>query len=175
MTTKAPRPPAGAPRCRFCGKPLSHTFVDLGMSPLCESFLAAEQLDRMEPFYPLHVRVCDACFLVQLSEYVRPDDIFTDYAYFSSFSTSWLDHARRYTDMIAERLKLGAESRVVEIASNDGYLLQYFVRKGIPAFGVEPAVNVAQRRRGARRADVGRILRSRKRRGARRGRGAAPT
>jgi hypothetical protein len=134
---------AGAPRCRFCAKLLSHTFVDLGMSPLCESFLSAEQLDRMEPFYPLTVRVCDSCFLVQLSEYVRPDEIFTDYAYFSSFSTSWLDHARRYTDMIATRLALGPESRVVEIASNDGYLLQYFVQKGIPAFGVEPAVNVA--------------------------------
>ena len=98
----------------------------------------------MEPFYPLHVRVCDACFLVQLSEYVRPDEIFTEYAYFSSFSTSWLDHARRYTDMIAERLALGPDSRVVEIASNDGYLLQYFVQKGIPAFGVEPAANVAR-------------------------------
>ena len=131
------------PRCRFCGSPLSHTFVDLGMSPLCESFLSADQLDRVESFYPLTVRVCDACFLVQLSEYVRPDEIFTDYAYFSSFSTSWLDHARRYTDMIAERLRLGPESRVVEIASNDGYLLQYFVKKGIPAFGVEPAANVA--------------------------------
>jgi SAM-dependent methyltransferase len=132
-----------SPRCRFCGKPLSHVFVDLGMSPLCESFLSLEQLDRMEPFYPLTVRVCDACFLVQLSEYVRPAEIFTDYAYFSSFSTSWLDHARRYTDMISERRKLGPDSRVVEIASNDGYLLQYFVKKGIPAFGVEPAANVA--------------------------------
>lgn len=137
-------PAAGPPRCRFCGKPLSRTFVDLGMSPLCESFLSAEQLDRMEPFYPLTVRVCDSCFLVQLSEYVRPDEIFTDYAYFSSFSTSWLDHARRYTEMIAERLKLGRESLVFEIASNDGYLLQYFVQKGIPALGVEPAANVAR-------------------------------
>ena len=87
----------------------------------------------MEPFYPLPVRVCDACFLVQLDEYVRPDEIFTDYAYFSSYSTSWLEHARRYTDMIAERLSLGPDSRVVEIACNDGYLLQYFVEKGIPA------------------------------------------
>ena len=113
------------------------------MSPLCESFLSAEQLDRMEPFYPLTVRVCDGCFLVQLSQYVRPAEIFTDYAYFSSFSTSWLDHARRYTDIIAERLRLAPDSRVVEIASNDGYLLQYFVKKGIPAFGVEPAANVA--------------------------------
>jgi len=135
---------AGLPLCRFCGKALSRTFVDLGMSPLCESFLSAEQLDRMEPFYPLTVRVCDSCFLVQLSEYVRPDEIFNDYAYFSSFSTSWLDHARRYTEMITERLRLGRESRVFEIASNDGYLLQYFVQKGIPALGVEPAANVAR-------------------------------
>jgi SAM-dependent methyltransferase len=148
MTENDPRAPDDAgsllPRCRFCGRPLTNTFVDLGMSPLCESFLSREQLDRMEPFYPLTVRVCDACFLVQLSAYVPPEEIFTEYAYFSSFSTSWLDHARRYTDMITERLRLGSASRVVEIASNDGYLLQYFVQKGIPALGVEPAANVAR-------------------------------
>ena len=132
------------PRCRFCGTPLSRIFVDLGMSPLCESFLSAGQLDAMEPFYPLTVRVCESCFLVQLSEYVRPAEIFTDYAYFSSYSTSWLDHARRYVDAMTERFSLGPSSRVVEIASNDGYLLQYFVRKGIPALGVEPAANVAR-------------------------------
>jgi len=114
------------------------------MSPLCESFLSSDQLDRMEPFYPLTVRVCDSCFLVQLSEYVRPDAIFTDYAYFSSYSTSWLEHARRYVEMISARFALGPSSRVVEIASNDGYLLQYFVARGIPALGVEPAANVAR-------------------------------
>ena len=114
------------------------------MSPLCESFLSSDQLDRMEPFYPLTVRVCDSCFLVQLSEYVRPDAIFTDYAYFSSYSTSWLEHARRYVEMISARFALGPSSRVVEIASNDGYLLQYFVARGIPALGVEPAANAAR-------------------------------
>ena len=140
----APAPTTAAAFCRFCGRPLTHVFVDLGMSPLCESFLAAGELDRMEPFYPLLVRVCDACFLVQLAEYVRPGDIFTDYAYFSSYSTSWLDHARRYVDAMTERFALGGGSRVVEIASNDGYLLQYFVAKGIPVLGVEPAANVAR-------------------------------
>ncbi len=141
---RVPAPTTAAASCRFCGRPLTRVFVDLGMSPLCESFLAAEELDRMEPFYPLLVRVCDACFLVQLAEYVRPADIFTDYAYFSSYSTSWLDHARRYVDAMTERFALGRGSRVVEIASNDGYLLQYFVAKGIPVLGVEPAANVAR-------------------------------
>ncbi len=142
--TTASISPRQLPRCRFCRAPLSRTFVDLGMSPLCESFLSADQLDRMEPFYPLTVRVCGSCFLVQLSEYVKPADIFSDYAYFSSYSTSWLDHVSRYTDMITERLGLGPRSRVVEIASNDGYLLQFFVKKGIPVLGVEPAANVAK-------------------------------
>ena len=140
----APAPTTAAPSCRFCGRPLTRVFVDLGMSPLCESFLSAGELDRMEPFYPLLVRVCDGCFLVQLAEYVRPADIFTDYAYFSSYSTSWLDHAQRYVEAMTARLALGRTSRVVEIASNDGYLLQYFVAKGIPALGVEPAANVAR-------------------------------
>jgi len=114
------------------------------MSPLCESFLAADQIDRMEPFYPLHVWVCHRCFLVQLDEYVEAAEIFTDYAYFSSYSTSWLQHVSDYTDMITERLGLGADSFVVELASNDGYLLQYFVKKGIPCLGIEPAANVAK-------------------------------
>ncbi len=114
------------------------------MSPLCESFRTAEQLNQMEPFYPLHVRVCERCFLVQLEEYVKPADIFTEYAYFSSYSDSWLRHAGRYVDRITERLALDAASRVIELASNDGYLLQYFVAKGIPALGIEPAVNVAE-------------------------------
>jgi hypothetical protein len=130
--------------CRFCGAPLRHVFVDLGMSPLCENFLEPAALNRMEPFYPLKVWLCDRCFLVQLQEYVSPAEIFTEYAYFSSFSTSWLKHARDYTDMVASRFGLQSSSLVVEIASNDGYLLQYFVEKGIPVLGVEPAANVAR-------------------------------
>ena len=133
-----------APPCRFCGRPLRFPFVDLGMSPLCETFLEADALNRMEPFYPLRVWVCDRCFLVQLQEYVSPAEIFTEYAYFSSYSTSWLAHAKAYTDMAASRFGLDRGSRVVEIASNDGYLLQYFVQKGIPVLGVEPAANVAK-------------------------------
>lgn len=129
--------------CRFCGAPLSHTFVDLGMSPLCESYRNAEQLNQMEPFYPLHVYVCGDCFLVQLEEFVPPEEIFTEYAYFSSYSDSWLSHARSYVDMVTGRFGLSANSFVVELASNDGYLLQYFVEKGIPVLGVEPAANVA--------------------------------
>jgi 2-polyprenyl-3-methyl-5-hydroxy-6-metoxy-1,4-benzoquinol methylase len=129
--------------CRFCGTPLRHTFVDLGMSPLCESFLSAGQLNRMEPFYPLHVFVCANCFLVQLQEYVSVESIFTEYAYFSSYSESWLTHAKAYTDQMIERFALDSKSQVVEVASNDGYLLQYFVASGVPALGIEPAVNVA--------------------------------
>jgi len=138
----APAPGQGT--CRFCGAPLRHTFVDLGMSPLCESYLRADQLDDMEPFYPLHVYVCDVCFLVQLQEYVGREAIFTEYAYFSSYSQSWLAHARRYTEKMIDELGLSRESRVIEVASNDGYLLQNFVERGIPALGIEPAVNVAQ-------------------------------
>lgn len=130
--------------CRFCGTVLEDTVVDLGMSPLCESFLAAEQLDKMEPFFPLHVWVCRKCFLVQLTEYVHVEEIFTEYAYFSSFSTAWLKHAEDYVDMISKRSGLGSNSFVVELASNDGYLLQYFVKKGIPCLGIEPAANVAK-------------------------------
>src|SRR6266545_1664930 len=130
--------------CGFCAAPLHHTFVDLGMSPLCESFLSAEQLNQMEPFYPLHVWVCARCFLVQVEEYVRPEGIFTEYAYFSSYSVSWLAHARAYAEMISGRLGLNSASRVVELGSNDGYLLQFFVAKGIPVLGIDPAKNVAQ-------------------------------
>lgn len=129
--------------CRFCGGRLAEV-VDLGMSPLCESFLAAGQLDRMEPFYPLKVWVCDRCFLMQLREYVSPAEIFTEYAYFSSYSDTYLEHARSYVDGIVRRLGLGPHSRVVELASNDGYLLQHFVARGIPVLGVEPAANVAK-------------------------------
>ncbi|MBI5584188.1 MAG: class I SAM-dependent methyltransferase [Deltaproteobacteria bacterium] len=135
---------AGQSLCRSCGQVLKHTFVDLGMSPLCESYVGPEQLNAMEPFYPLHVYVCGQCFLVQLDEYVSPENIFSEYAYFSSYSDTWLDHARNYVTMISERLGLHAGSRVMEVASNDGYLLQYFVERNIPVLGVEPAANVAQ-------------------------------
>jgi SAM-dependent methyltransferase len=131
-------------QCRFCGAALVDTVVDLGMSPLCESFLSADQLDAMEPFYPLHVWVCNKCFLVQLSEYVRVEHIFTEYAYFSSFSSAWLKHAEDYVQSMTDRLSLGPKSFVIELASNDGYLLQYFVRRGVPCLGIEPAANVAK-------------------------------
>jgi SAM-dependent methyltransferase len=130
--------------CRFCATPLSKTFVDLGMSPLCESFLPAEKLNHMEPFYPLHVWVCESCFLVQLEEYVAPEDIFTEYAYFSSYASSWVEHAEKYVADMVKRLALDKKSFVVELASNDGYLLQSFVRRGIPCLGIEPAANVAR-------------------------------
>lgn len=113
------------------------------MSPLCESFLRADQINAMEPFYPLMVWVCDRCFLVQLEAYVGGEAIFQEYAYFSSYSESWLDHARRYTELVTRRFGLSSASTVVEVASNDGYLLQYFVQRGIPCFGIEPAANVA--------------------------------
>jgi 2-polyprenyl-3-methyl-5-hydroxy-6-metoxy-1,4-benzoquinol methylase len=114
------------------------------MSPLCESYLAADQLNQMEPFYPLHVYVCGACFLVQLEEYVSPSDIFSEYAYFSSYSDSWLEHARAYTAQMIQRFGLHGQSHVVEVGSNDGYLLQYFVEQHIPVLGIEPAANVAE-------------------------------
>jgi 2-polyprenyl-3-methyl-5-hydroxy-6-metoxy-1,4-benzoquinol methylase len=129
--------------CRFCGHPANHLFVDLGMSPLCESFLAAEQLNEMEPFYPLRVNLCPDCFLVQLAEYVSPAHIFTEYAYFSSYSQTWVEHARAYTETVRRRFDLTEKSFVIEIASNDGYLLQHFVKAGIPVLGIEPAANVA--------------------------------
>jgi len=114
------------------------------MSPLCESYVEAAHENAAEAFYPLRVHVCEQCYLVQLQEYVTPEDIFTEYAYFSSYSDSWLAHCRDYVDMITDRLGLGGDSLVVELASNDGYLLQWFVRKGIPVLGIEPAVNVAK-------------------------------
>jgi hypothetical protein len=130
--------------CRFCGTLLQHRVVDLGMSPLCESFLPEGRIDTMEQFYPLHAWVCHACFLVQINDYVTADHIFDEYAYFSSYSTSWLQHSADYVAMIAERLQLDGDDFVVELASNDGYLLQYFVERGIPCLGIEPARNVAQ-------------------------------
>lgn len=130
--------------CRFCGAALRTTFVDLGVAPPCQSQIAPDALDRMEAFYPLHAYVCDECFLVQLQEFVSPENIFTEYAYFSSYSSSWVEHARRYAAAAVGRFALGAHSRVVEIASNDGYLLQHFVAAGVPALGIEPAANVAE-------------------------------
>lgn len=132
------------PLCRFCQARLYHTFVNLGMSPLCESYVNLGQLNQMEPFYPLHVRVCEKCFLVQLEAYVSSADIFTEYAYFSSYADTWLSHVRVYTDLMVGRFHFNDRSQVVELASNDGYLLQYFVKKGIPVLGVEPAANVAE-------------------------------
>ncbi|HET6533321.1 MAG TPA: class I SAM-dependent methyltransferase [Actinoplanes sp.] len=134
--------------CRLCGEPLTETFVDLGMSPLCESYVPAHALDGPETFYPLHVRICSACLLVQLPAYVAGEDIFSDYAYFSSYSDSWVAHAKRYADEMIGRLGLGPESLVAEVASNDGYLLQHFVAAGIPVVGVEPAGNIAEVARG---------------------------
>lgn len=133
-----------APTCRLCGAKLKRSFVDLGMSPLCESFVGRDRLDAMEPYFPLHVLTCESCFLVQLKEYVSPSEIFREYAYFSSFSTSWVAHAKTYCEAIAARMGLGPENLVVELASNDGYLLQHFLPLGVPVLGVEPAVNVAQ-------------------------------
>ena len=130
--------------CRFCNTELRHIFVDLGMSPPCESYLRIDQLNQMEPFYPLNVYVCANCFLVQLPEYVNPEEIFSDYAYFSSYSDTWLRHSETYTEMIIERLQLQERSHVIEVASNDGYLLQYFVARGVPVLGIEPAANVAE-------------------------------
>lgn len=129
--------------CRFCAAPLTDTFVDLGPQPLCESFVAPEDVERMEPFYPLHVRICRMCLLVQLPAFVDREEIFREYAYFSSYSESWVEHARRYADAMVGRLGLGPDSFVVELASNDGYLLQHFVARGIPSLGIEPALNVA--------------------------------
>jgi hypothetical protein len=132
------------PACRLCGSPLADEILDLGMSPPCERILAPDQLDQCEVFYPLRLLVCRSCWLVQLRQYVSPIEIFSEYAYFSSYSDSWVAHARRYCDMVSERFGLGPGSRVVEIASNDGYLLQHFVRMGVPALGIEPAANIAK-------------------------------
>jgi 2-polyprenyl-3-methyl-5-hydroxy-6-metoxy-1,4-benzoquinol methylase len=130
--------------CRFCGARLNISFVDLGMSPLSNAYLPPEKLQEKENFYPLHAYVCEHCFLVQLEEYETPEQIFGDYAYFSSYSESWLKHARDYTKWMISRFALGSGHQVVEIASNDGYLLQYFKSAGIPVLGIEPAANVAK-------------------------------
>jgi C-methyltransferase C-terminal domain/Putative zinc binding domain/Methyltransferase domain len=140
------------PKCRLCGADLTRTFVDLGMSPLCESYIPAGKLDDVESFYPLHVRLCESCLLVQIPAYVSGEDIFSDYAYFSSYSDSWVAHAGRYAADMIGRLGLDSSSLVTEVASNDGYLLQHFLAREIPVLGVEPAANVAEaaRARGIR-------------------------
>ena len=130
--------------CRFCKTPLKYSFADLGVSPLANSYLKPEDLQTMEPFYPLHVYICDHCHLVQLPEFETPEHIFSHYAYFSSYSETWLNHAKIYAQLMIKRFGFTAKSHVVEIASNDGYLLRYFKEKGIPVLGVEPAKNVAK-------------------------------
>ena len=130
--------------CRFCGAALRRTFVDLGMSPLCETYPSAADLNRPEMYYPLHVYVCEACFLVQLDQYESAEKIFGDYPYFSSYSDSWLKHCENYCESMRQRFGLDEKSFVVEVASNDGYLLQYFVRHQVPVLGIEPAANVAK-------------------------------
>jgi SAM-dependent methyltransferase len=130
--------------CRFCSTPLEFSFADLGTSPLSNSYLEADQLKSMEPFYPLHTYVCEKCLLVQLEVFKSPESIFTNYAYFSSYSDSWLNHVKEYVDSIISRCSLNQQSKVIEIASNDGYLLQYFKHKDIPILGIEPAENVAR-------------------------------
>ncbi|MBE9218175.1 class I SAM-dependent methyltransferase [Dolichospermum flos-aquae] len=132
--------------CRFCHNPLQHTFIDLGKSPIANDYLTSEQLNQKEKFYPLHTYVCEECLLVQLEEFESPDHIFGDgdYAYFSSYSESWLAHVKAYTDLMVEKFGFNNHSQVIEIASNDGYLLQYFQEKGIPVLGIEPAANTAE-------------------------------
>src|SRR5262252_9030595 len=144
--------------CRFCGQPLHHSFVDLGMSPLCQTHISADQLERMEPYYPLHAYVCRSCYLVQLPQYVAPQEIFSEYAYFSSFADSWVQHARAYCELACERFGIGRDSLVMEVASNDGYLLQHFVARGIRVLGIEPAANVAVAARARGVPTVGRFL-----------------
>ncbi len=130
--------------CRFCGAGLQRTFVDLGMSPLCETYPSLAELNHGEMYYPLHVYVCEKCWLVQLEEYESAENIFSDYPYFASYSDSWLKHCENYCQKVADRFGLGKQSFIVEVASNDGYLLQYFVRAGVPVLGIEPAANVAK-------------------------------
>jgi 2-polyprenyl-3-methyl-5-hydroxy-6-metoxy-1,4-benzoquinol methylase len=130
--------------CRFCGAPVDAVMADLGMSPLANAYLPQDRANGMEPFYPLRALVCGRCFLVQLEQFETPQQIFSDYAYFSSYSSSWLEHSRRYAEQMIARLSLDANSHVVEIASNDGYLLQFFHERQIPVLGIEPAANVAK-------------------------------
>jgi SAM-dependent methyltransferase len=133
----------GGTHCRSCGATLELTMVDLGMSPLCERILAVDQLESMEPFFPLHVRICTSCWLAQLPSFVPTEQIFGEYGYYSAFSDSWVEHARKYVEEMIPRLRLTTDSLVVELASNDGYLLQHFVAAGVPVLGIDPAANVA--------------------------------
>jgi 2-polyprenyl-3-methyl-5-hydroxy-6-metoxy-1,4-benzoquinol methylase len=142
--TAASARPDGHSNCRFCDSKLQHIFIDLGMSPLANAFLKQEDLGKEELYHPLRVYVCGECFLVQLEEWESPENIFGDYAYFSSYSDSWLSHAKAYVAEMISRFEIGRDSTVVEVASNDGYLLQYFVERGIPVQGIEPARNVAE-------------------------------
>lgn len=132
------------PTCRACGTDLTHTLVDLGLSPLANSYVPLEKAETTDPRYPLHARVCSNCFLVQVDDVVPPSDIFSDYAYFSSYSSSWVEHARKYSQKTTDKLGLDNQSFVVEVASNDGYLLQHFVEQSVPVLGIEPAANVAE-------------------------------
>lgn len=130
--------------CRFCSKPLNLTFVDLGVQPLCEDFVRPEKFNEAESHYPLHAYICEKCFLVQLEEFVSPSEIYADYAYFSSYSDTWLNHARDYSDLMREKFNLDNQNLVAELASNDGYLLQYFKDKNIPVLGIDPAEDTAK-------------------------------
>src|SRR5208283_2137774 len=144
MTLSAePQQKAATKYCRFCSAALERTFVDLGMSPLCETYPSSADLNRGEVYYPLHAYVCSQCFLVQLDEYESQENIFGEYPYFSSYSDSWLKHSENYCDKMMKGLGLSEQSLAVEVASNDGYLLQYFVQRGVPVLGIEPAANVA--------------------------------
>jgi len=143
-TVGLPEEIPGGTHCRFCAEPLDVSVVDLGMSPPCQNVVRPEELELGERFYPLHVRACRRCWLLQIPELVEPTELFTEYAYFSAYSTSWVEHARCYVEMIIGRAGLGEHSFVVELASNDGYLLQHFVARGVPVLGVEPALNVAE-------------------------------
>ena len=137
-------------KCRFCESALTNIFLDLGMSPMANSFLKPTDLNTIEPSYPLCAYVCSKCFLVQLDEFEKPEEIFSNYAYFSSFSTTWTDHVEEFVNQLINKFKIDKQKHVIEIASNDGYLLQYFQKKKIPILGIEPAKNVAKiaRRRG---------------------------
>ncbi len=143
-------------KSRFCQAPLIQTFVDLGTKPLCQHHAKSEELNRMEPFYPLHAYICENCFLVQLEEFVARSAVFND-PYFSLSSYSWLQHAKRYTDQMVEQFPINSESLVAELAGNDRYLLQYFTEKGIPVLGIETASNVAQPSLGSRISDLSNI------------------
>ena len=144
MSHAAPAIMPSAGDCRFCGTPLTESFVDLGATPLANSYIDPAASDQFEPRFPLHTYVCGTCFLVQLPAHESPEEIFSDYAYFSSYSDSWLEHVKSYCAAMVERFGIDEHARVVEVASNDGYLLQFFNERGVPVLGIEPAANVAE-------------------------------